>query len=725
MINSPIDKKERTPNDSLENLENNNDNQPNSEDDEFIMLIMSFGDGQDEQLKIYDKQNPEKDIYDFCVEKHFDYFVLEEIKRQVDQYLKDQHYIKESNSDNNKLSHNINNHKKLSIRIKPNKQNKCKQTHENAGLFPYELSRSSRDINKDFKGFKERKHSATNSVRGNFINISRPLSNSSTRKFPFHGPNLSSCKHSKQNINLKQNQSYTVDNNNNNNNCTNFVNNTNHKNHTIDNGIIQELNPSSIIKAQIVKTSPNKYYFAIPSDKKNSKPIAITKTNRQKKLNHIFLKPRHEIYKITKRKKEEQIHKNDQNKEETNQTTNKEIYTFCPKINKMSKSAQMARVVKGRACTNPTRILNYNKYLQDKFEKFKIKHDNYGKVQDNISNCVFHPKINSNSKYIDDLQNKGSSRFDRLYNYSSVLKQNLEYLKTEEDEKYSYHPHLNEKINNKINSSFQDRLKIYSENLQDKKQKIKDEMNNNNNSFKPNINKNKYYYKLQNSSGNIFDKLYANKNVYKRLNTESPQPKMELQLNHKKNQQILKNKRMKIFQKIFNILDSDGDNQINPRTINFNALPKNIQTILNPIYIELKDDEETLTSKEFIEVCEIMYQNLSLYSKQELMNFNISSLTKEHLNTYIDELKKSNTLTFKQEKYSPKNFEFGLFYNYFMKKLNKVEHNSNSNFRSIHHSEENNNFNNHNNNNNNSEIFDEIDFFIDDVISTCCCSKNN
>ena len=281
----------------------------------------------------------------------------------------------------------------------------------------------------------------------------------------------------------------------------------------------------------------------------------------------------------------------------------------------MSKSAQIARVVKGRACTNPTRILNYNKYLQDKFEKCKIKHDNYGKVQDNISNCVFHPKINSNSKYIDDLQNKGSSRFDRLYNYSSVLKQNLEYLKTEEDEKYSYHPYLNEKINNKINSSFQDRLKIYSENLQDKKQKIKDEINNNNNLFKPNINKNKYYYKLQNSSGNIFDKLYANKNVYKRLNTESPQPKMELQLNHKKNQQILKNKRMKIFQKIFNILDSDGDNQINPRTINFNALPKNIQTILNPIYIELKDDEETVTNKEFIEVCEIMYQNLSLYSK--------------------------------------------------------------------------------------------------------------
>ena len=145
---------------SLTNNHNNTLNTPHNEnttttndDDAFIMLIMSFGDGKDEQLKIHDKSNPEKDIYDFCMQKHFDYDILEEIKRQVIHYLNDQRSFHKTNNSSST------NNKKLSIRIKPTKkQPKTKSQKELCGLFQYELSKSYKDVKREYKGIvKERK----------------------------------------------------------------------------------------------------------------------------------------------------------------------------------------------------------------------------------------------------------------------------------------------------------------------------------------------------------------------------------------------------------------------------------------------------------------------------------------------------------------------------------------------------------------------------------------
>jgi len=45
--------------------------------------------------------------------------------------------------------------------------------------------------------------------------------------------------------------------------------------------------------------------------------------------------------------------------------------------------------------------------------------------------------------------------------------------------------------------------------------------------------------------------------------------------------------------------------------MNVNKLPKNIYKILEPIFNELKEENETLNEVEFIFVCEQLYLSLS------------------------------------------------------------------------------------------------------------------
>ena len=55
--------------------------------------------------------------------------------------------------------------------------------------------------------------------------------------------------------------------------------------------------------------------------------------------------------------------------------------------------------------------------------------------------------------------------------------------------------------------------------------------------------------------------------------------------------------------------------------MNINKLPKNIYKILEPIFNELKEENETLNEVEFIFVCEQLYLSLSWNEKRELTNF--------------------------------------------------------------------------------------------------------
>ena len=648
----------------------NEDTNDNDNDDAFIMLIMSFGDGKDEQLKIHDKYNPEKDIYDFCMQKHFDYDILEEIKRQVYQYLNDQRSFHKNNNSSST------NNKKLSIRIKPTKkQNKTKSQKELGGLFQYELSKSYKDVKREYKGIvKERKYSAGNATTGNvyigvgssnnnnnntmalYKNRSRPLSTSSTRRFPLMGINFNSCKHSKQNINININHSQTQQ----------HIHNTH-------NNIIHEMNPISLIDTQIIKTPSNKYFLTLPSHK----------TSHIKRIKNIKSATHHHHHHHLNIPKTPKPHVNTINPQ----------FTFNPKINKQSKSLLHTRISKGIACTNSSRILNYNKYIQEQHNKYKAKHACYGKTKETKSNCIFKPQINTKSKYIDSTINpehNSTNRFERLYNYSVVIKKNIEYLKTEEDDKYTYKPHVNSQINNKIQIPFQQRQSQYMQKLQHKKQQLQQQMQlNTHSTFVPKINNNKHYLQTRNTSNyNVFNKLYAYKNVYhsnsnNNCNNKHIQRYHTIETsfnNNNKNERMLKEKRRKIFTSVFNVLDSDGDNLINARCINYNVLNDELQRILKPVYKELKDENETLSCNEFVQVCEVLYNKMEINAKREFL------VEAEHAGKCISLMKiggcywdkwgddnKYKDVDLKYKKYTQRNFAIGLFYDRFVNKIHNEE----------------------------------------------------
>ena len=665
---------------SLTNNHNNTLNTPHNEnttttndDDAFIMLIMSFGDGKDEQLKIHDKSNPEKDIYDFCMQKHFDYDILEEIKRQVIHYLNDQRSFHKTNNSSST------NNKKLSIRIKPTKkQPKTKSQKELCGLFQYELSKSYKDVKREYKGIvKERKYSAGNATAGNvysgvggsnsnntmalYKNRSRPLSTSSTRKFPLMGINYNSCKHSKQNINININQSQTQQ----------HIHNTNTN---TNNDIIHEMNPISLIDTQIIKTPSNKYFLTLPSHK----------TSHIKRIRNIKSATHHHHHHHIKIPKTPKSHVNPINPQ----------FTFNPKINKQSKSLLHTRLSKGIACTNSSRILNYNKYIQEQHNKYKVKHSCYGKTKETTINCVFKPQINTKSKYIDSTINpehNSTNRFERLYNYSLVIKKNIEYLKTEEDDKYTYKPYVNRQINNKIQIPFQQRQSQYIQKLQQKKQQLQQQMQvklNTHTTFVPKINNNKHYLQTRNTSKyNVFNKLYAYKNVHHSNSSNKHiqryhtiETTFQVVNSNNKNERMLKEKRRKIFTSVFNVLDSDGDNLINARCINYNVLNDELQRILKPVYKELKDENETLSCNEFVQVCEVLYNKMEINKKREFL------VEAEHAGKCVSIMKmggccwdglgednKYKDVDLRYRKYTQKNFAIGLFYDRFVNKVNNEE----------------------------------------------------
>lgn len=102
-------------------------------------------------------------------------------------------------------------------------------------------------------------------------------------------------------------------------------------------------------------------------------------------------------------------------------------------------------------------------------------------------------------------------------------------------------------------------------------------------------------------------------------------------------QEIINKIKISVFKRLFNLLNSSGDDIISAFNINLRKLPITILNILEPIIKELKHDEETLNENEFIKACEHLYDMLSFTEKRILIDFNKK----------ISEKKRENNFTFK------------------------------------------------------------------------------
>ena len=119
-------------------------------------------------------------------------------------------------------------------------------------------------------------------------------------------------------------------------------------------------------------------------------------------------------------------------------------------------------------------------------------------------------------------------------------------------------------------------------------------------------------------------------------------------------EEIINRKKEKSFRQIFKILDGDEDSKISSNHINISKLPKNILKILQPIFNELKEENETLNEIEFVFVCEQLYLSLSWNDKRELTTFEDiakKNLKKEKI------IKEKNNFSFKP-KINKRNYSF-------------------------------------------------------------------
>jgi hypothetical protein len=231
---------------------------------------------------------------------------------------------------------------------------------------------------------------------------------------------------------------------------------------------------------------------------------------------------------------------------------------------------------------------------------------------------------------------KNSTRFEKLYNDRIEIEENFRKLKNQFDQKYTYKPKIN-KFSSffRINESFNERLKSYNNKSKEKLLKIqlenemKMEMNE---TFKPLINteKNQKFFKNKNiscfSQNNLYDKLYSyrlkHEENIKKLNEKIYDLEINNRIkNNSKTNDIIKQKRLNSFKKIFKLLDTDEDNKISGFNVNVENLPITIQKILQPIFKELKSEGESLNEYEFVFICQKFYNILDYEKKRELINF--------------------------------------------------------------------------------------------------------
>ena len=299
-------------------------------------------------------------------------------------------------------------------------------------------------------------------------------------------------------------------------------------------------------------------------------------------------------------------------------------------------------------------IKNYKKYKEEKYKNIKEKQEiELKKI------CTFRPSINKTSshnknaklffndpktdnKNIDNnnktsKRSKSFVRFEKLYNDRIFFNENRNKLKEQIDKEFSYKPKINKKSSFKINKiSFNERLKLYTNKSKEKINKLNEDLEKKrkiNECFKPklNINKNKELLKERekiNDPNNKYEKyyrqyLYGQKYEKRKqyLTEKYYEDKFKFPECCQMTNDIFNHKKEKAFKKLFKILDGDNDGKISYNCINIKHLSLDIQNILEPIILELKEENEILNEKEFIFVCERYYQTLKYDQKRKLILF--------------------------------------------------------------------------------------------------------
>ena len=304
---------------------------------------------------------------------------------------------------------------------------------------------------------------------------------------------------------------------------------------------------------------------------------------------------------------------------------------------------------------NTEKILNYKKINKIKHQEKNISNSDKRKNTKNFIQFLSdrnkiikqekEEEIKSIKKEIDKIDKRLKKNKNNIMNSNNYLAKNtsmrrMDKIKEEYSQKYSFKPVIND--NYKTDLSFNERLKIFNNiskikkeelknnysNLKDKqsgqdffkpkliskqfsftKNKIKNDINNENNEENMDIfNKNYLYWKKYNlDKENLYMKFYEKKNepiFYSKIISDK----------------LINESNRKAFSNLFNVLDSDQDDLITSVSINLNNIPEKIIKIIQPLLIELKEDNQTLNQDEFIKAMNKLFENISFTDRRELIN---------------------------------------------------------------------------------------------------------
>ena len=605
-----------------------NDNVPK------MILTIDVGNGKIEQLKIFDLSRPEKDIYDFCLQNKLDFFTMEEISKQIHEVIdtknkeiegQNQSPIKEQpltqeepqlpQNDpglDDQVNYNISETENLIItkQSRPMTVQATKkalttytnQSHNSSGLFPYQLSHSSVSERIRMKKSNSKK-SARSKVSSSTYKICHNTKPNESGPFPLKAHNPIS------------EPTLTIP-------SSNII------------------DPVTLIENEIVKEEDN--FLLAPYAKKKKENDNVLATKKIKPKNYGP-----EIYERNLKAREDEQRRLETLRDTLNQS-DEEIYTFHPKINDIPQRVLNKRSKEKKEYNNLDRILHYKDYYQEKLKKIKEKQQ-YGTLLLESENCTFKPTICKKSHIIEEKKHNSSkdqipsNRFEKLYKDTIIHKDNLKHLKTEINDKYTYKPAVND--TSRIKQSFHERLENYKTRSKAKYKKIERDVIEERKReylFQPSLHRPKQYETRKGKNKEITCDVFTNLYLYSKRYKENKK-KLETDIYKKKEHnkasrssaQIIGDKRTKVFKQLFTLLDGDGDNLITSISVNINRIPENIRKILEPIFKELKEENETLNEIEFVSVCEQLYQMLPYDKKREFIIYG-KTLKDSNTSQYIN-----------------------------------------------------------------------------------------
>ncbi len=184
----------------------------------------------------------------------------------------------------------------------------------------------------------------------------------------------------------------------------------------------------------------------------------------------------------------------------------------------------------------------------------------------------------------------------------------------------NFKPNFN--TNYVIESTFDERLEYFKNKSQEKKKELEKELKTNCHSqnrkgfFTPNL-ISKQIPRENNSNSDVYDYMYSfakmyNSNKINRSEEEIKKIKKNSSSVHTTydSDVIINNLKYQNFEKIFQLLDSDQDNELSKFCIDVKKLPDNVKNILKVIIREIIEDDQNLNKDEFILACDHLFEVL-------------------------------------------------------------------------------------------------------------------